>query len=60
MDAYEAEGIDEAMLEDMTLEEQMDVRARAERELNKRDRRAGRRDLPGALEGKSRNMRKSK
>lgn len=55
LDAYEAEGIDEALdLEDMTLEEQLDAKARAERELNKRDRRAGRRDLPGALEGQSR------
>lgn len=52
LDAYEAEGIDEGPeLEDMTLEEQLEARARAERELNKRDRRENRRGFPGALEG---------
>ena len=52
LDAYEEEGIDEAPeAEDATLEEQLAARARAERELNKRDRRENRRGLPGALEG---------
>lgn len=52
LDAYEEEGIDEAPdAEDVTLEEQLAARARAERELNKRDRRENRRGLPGALEG---------
>ena len=52
LDAYEAEGIDEAPeLEDMTLEEREEARHRAEREMNKRDRRENRRGLPGALEG---------
>ena len=52
LDAYEAEGIDEAPeLEDMTLEEREEARRRAEREMNKRDRRENRRGLPGALEG---------
>ncbi|KAL0036084.1 hypothetical protein WJX79_002039 [Trebouxia sp. C0005] len=51
LDAYEEEGIDEAPeAEDVTLEEQLAARARAERELNKRDRRENRRGLPGALE----------
>ena len=54
LDAYEAEGIDEAPeIEDVTLEEQLAARARAERELNKRDRRENRHGLPGALEGTS-------
>ena len=52
LDAYEEEGIDEAPeAEDITLEEQLAARARAERELNKRDRRENRHGLPGALEG---------
>ena len=52
LDAYEAEGIDEAPeLEDMTLEEREEARRRAEREMNKRDRRENTRGLPGALEG---------
>ena len=53
LDAYEADGIDEAPeQQDITVEEQLEARARAERELNKRDRRENRHGLPGALEGK--------
>ena len=52
LDAYEAEGIDEAPDIDMTVEEQLEARQRAERELNKRDRRENRGGFPGALNGK--------
>lgn len=52
LDAYEEEGIDEAPdMDDMTMEEQLAARRRAERELNKRDRRENRGGLPGALNG---------
>lgn len=53
LDAYEAEGIDETSNVDMTMEEQLEARRRAERELNKRDRRENRGGFPGALNGKS-------
>lgn len=49
LDAYEAEGIDETSNVDMTMEEQLEARRRAERELNKRDRRENRGGFPGAL-----------
>lgn len=52
LDAYEEEGIDEAPeMDDMTMEEQLAARRRAERELNKRDRRENRGGFPGALHG---------
>ena len=52
LDAYEEEGIDEAPdMVDMTMEEQLAARRRAERELNKRDRRENRGGFPGALNG---------
>ena len=51
LDAYEEEGIDEAPDMDVTMEEQLAARQRAERELNKRDRHQNRGGLPGALNG---------
>ena len=58
LDRYEREGIDADFVEDMDAEAALDARARAERDLDRRDARegrvAGRRRLPGALEGKIR------
>ena len=55
LDRYEREGIDADFEDDMDAEAALDARARAERDLDRRDvregRMTGRRRLPGALEG---------
>jgi len=55
LDRYEREGIDAEFEDDMDAEAALDARARAERDLDRRDVRegrvTGRRRLPGALEG---------
>ena len=55
LDRYEREGIDADFEDDMDAEAALDARARAERDLDRRDVRegrvTGRRRLPGALEG---------
>ena len=56
LDRYERDGIDADFVDDMDAEAALDARARAEQDLDRRDARegrvAGRRRLPGALEGK--------
>ena len=55
LDRYERDGIDADFVDDMDAEAALDARARAERDLDRRDVRegrvTGRRRLPGALEG---------
>ena len=54
LDQYEESGLadeEAAGEEDVTLEEVMERRRLAEREMGKRDRREGRHVLPGALDG---------
>ena len=54
LDQYEESGLadeESAGEEDVTLEEVMERRRLAEREMGKRDRREGRHVLPGALDG---------
>jgi hypothetical protein len=54
LDTYEAEGIDEGFEEEMTFEEQMEARRRAEEDMEQRDGgRRRKRALPRALEGES-------